>query len=107
MTEEITLLLLNAYKVLIAIYITWFLVRLVNAIIEEYMQPAIELSQSTSKKQLLPIITKIITITIWIIGIIIAVNTIGYNLGGLIAGLGIGGLAFALAAKDYLQNIFG
>ncbi|MBJ2174436.1 mechanosensitive ion channel family protein [Aureibaculum sp. A20] len=107
MTDEITLIISNTVKVLIVICITWFIVRLVNAIVQEYMEPAIDSSNSKSKRQLLPIITKVITITIWILGVIIAFNTIGYNLAGLIAGLGIGGLAFALAAKDYLQNIFG
>lgn len=107
MTPDISLLVYNADKVLIVICITWFVTRLVNAIVEQYMEPAIEMSDSKSKKQLLPIITKVITITIWMIGVIVAFDAIGYNLAGLIAGLGIGGLAFALAAKDYLQNIFG
>ena len=107
MSANLQLLLTNTNKVLIAVCITWFVSRLVNAILTEYMLPAIEASQSTSKKQLLPILTKLITIAIWSIGIIIAFNSIGYNLAGLIAGLGIGGLAFALAAKDYIQNIFG
>jgi MscS family membrane protein len=31
----------------------------------------------------------------------------GYDINGFIAGLGLGGLAFALAAKDTLANIFG
>jgi len=43
--------------------------------------------------------------------IIIGLGTIlqvwGINIGGLIAGLGIGGLAFALAAKDTAANLFG
>jgi len=107
MTTDIRVFIENTNKVAIVICITWFIARLANAMVEEYMEPAIENSESKSKRQLLPIITKVIAITIWMIGIIIAFNAIGYNLAGLIAGLGIGGLAFALAAKDYLQNIFG
>ncbi len=106
-TQEIELLVFNVSKILIVICITWFIARLINSIVEEYMEPAIQVSESKSKRQLLPIITKVMTIAIWIMGVIIAFSTIGYNLAGLIAGLGIGGLAFALAAKDYLQNIFG
>ena len=106
-TPKMELLIVNANKVLAVICVTWFIVRFINAIIDQYMEPAIELSESKSKRQFLPIITKVVTITIWTMGVIIAFNMIGYNLAGLIAGLGIGGLAFALAAKDYLQNIFG
>ena len=107
MTEDVALLINNTYKILIALCITWFVVRLVNTMVSEYMRPAILKSESTFDNQLLPVITKLIAISIWIIGVIIGFNSIGYNLAGLIAGLGIGGLAFALAAKDYLQNIFG
>ena len=107
MSVDIALFITNTYKILIALCITWFVVRLVNTLVSEYMRPAILKSESTFDNQLLPVITKLIAITIWIIGVIIGFNSIGYNLAGLIAGLGIGGLAFALAAKDYLQNIFG
>lgn len=39
--------------------------------------------------------------------IVIAANEWDYDVNGFIAGLGLGGLAFALAAKDALANIFG
>jgi len=38
--------------------------------------------------------------------LIVALQNIGLNVSGLLAGLGIGGLAFALAAKDTLANLF-
>ena len=44
---------------------------------------------------------------IWIIGIIVALNNAGYDVMALIAGLGIGGLALAMAAKDTVANVFG
>lgn len=36
-----------------------------------------------------------------------ALRNVGVDVGALIAGLGIGGLAFALAAQDTIKNIFG
>lgn len=42
-----------------------------------------------------------------IIGLASVLQVWGINVGGLVAGLGIGGLAFALAAKDTAANIFG
>ena len=38
---------------------------------------------------------------------VIVLQEWGYNINGIIASLGIGGLAFALAAKDTVANIFG
>ena len=41
------------------------------------------------------------------IGLASILQVWGINVGGLLAGLGIGGLAFALAAKDTAANLFG
>jgi MscS family membrane protein len=41
------------------------------------------------------------------IAILVILQNFGFNVAGLIAGLGIGGLAFALAAQKSLENLFG
>jgi MscS family membrane protein len=57
--------------------------------------------------QLIPVIRKGLRAVVWILGILVALNNAGYNVGALLAGLGIGGLALAMAAKDTVANIFG
>ena len=42
-----------------------------------------------------------------ILGGVILISELGYNISGLIAGLGIGGVAIALAAQDTASNILG
>jgi MscS family membrane protein len=55
-----------------------------------------------------PLIRKTLRIIVVImLGLFIAQNIFHWNIGTLLAGLGLGGLAFALAAKDMLSNIFG
>ena len=49
---------------------------------------------------------KIIRIIIYIIAGFIAITTLGINLNGLVAGLGIGGVIFTLAAQDTAKNLF-
>ena len=44
---------------------------------------------------------------IFVFGILFISETFGFDITTLIAGLGIGGLALALAAKDSISNIFG
>lgn len=97
-----------SYKFLIVLNITWFLVRFVNAVIEEYMVPkADDKSSKYLDNTLIPIIRRAILGVIWAIGIMMALKNVGVDVGALIAGLGIGGLAFALAAQDTIKNIFG
>ncbi|MFI5391476.1 MAG: mechanosensitive ion channel family protein, partial [Bacteriovoracales bacterium] len=56
---------------------------------------------------LVPILKKIAQFMVLVIGFVIIGESFGLNMRALIAGLGIGGLAFALAAKDSISNVFG
>lgn len=56
---------------------------------------------------LIPFFSKIIKFIIWSMAIVLVAHEWNYDVNGFIAGLGLGGLAFALAAKDALANIFG
>lgn len=98
----------KSYQFLIVLNITWFLVRFVNAVIEEYLVPKAE-DNSTKylDNTLIPIIRRGVLGIIWAIGVMMALRNVGVDVGALIAGLGIGGLAFALAAQDTIKNIFG
>lgn len=98
----------KSYRFLIVLNVTWFVVRFVNALIEEYLVPAAESKQTKYiDNNLMPIIRRAILGVIWALGTIMALKNIGIDVGALITGLGIGGLAFALAAQDTIKNIFG
>lgn len=60
-----------------------------------------------ASRELASFIVKLIKILIITIGIIALLQDWGINVTGFIASLGLGGLAFALAAKDTAANIFG
>ena len=50
---------------------------------------------------------KTLSFLIFIVGGLMIIQNLGYNVTSILAGLGLGGLAVALAAKDTLSNIFG
>nr|WP_316252536.1 mechanosensitive ion channel family protein [Bacillus aquiflavi] len=56
---------------------------------------------------LIPFLSKTIRFIIIAIGISMIAEEFGYDVNKFIAGLGLGGLAVALAAKDALGNLFG
>lgn len=56
---------------------------------------------------MMPIIKRTLLVLVWIIGIVMALSNIGVNISALLGTLGIGGIAFALAAQDTVKNIFG
>ena len=93
--------------ILITLATAWFLSRLLDSVVVKYLKPIVKESEGNLDDQLLPIIRKGLKLTIWSIAILVALNNAGYNIGALLAGLGIGGLAFAMAAKDTVANLFG
>ncbi len=97
----------NSFQVLVALLIGWLASRLFDAVCQEYLLPWVEQSENDLDDQLLPILRKAAKTAIWALAIIIGLNNAGYNVGALIAGLGIGGLALAMAAKDTVSNVFG
>ena len=58
-------------------------------------------------KQLRPLLNDALKITIGVFAAVLLIQIWGYNAGALLAGLGIGGLAFAFAAQNSIANIFG
>lgn len=97
----------HVFGFLIVINVTWLIARLSDALIKEYIVPMTEKTETDLDDQLLPIFRKSLRIIIWVLGIIVGLNNAGYDVGAVIAGLGIGGLAFALAAQDTVKNFFG
>lgn len=105
--DQISIYLENGFWFVVILASTWFIARLLEALIDEYLTPIVEKSESNLDDQLLPVARKMMKYTVWIIGIVIALSNAGFNVGAILAGLGIGGLALAMAAKDTVANFFG
>ncbi|MDR2393394.1 MAG: mechanosensitive ion channel family protein [Treponema sp.] len=69
----------------------------------------VKASGPLSKKEtdMQPLLRKLSSTLIWIIAGVLILRTLGYNVSALMAGLGLGGAALALASKDTLSNCFG
>jgi len=50
--------------------------------------------------------SKLIKILVWIIGGVLILSNLGFNVSALIAGLGIGGIAIAFALQNVLEDVF-
>ncbi len=87
--------------------LAWLITRLADSLFKEFLAPLAEHSNTDLDDQLLPLARKATKIIVWSLAFIVAANNAGYNVGALIAGLGIGGLALAMAAKDTVSNVFG
>jgi len=104
--ENVDVFVHSAMKVAYALNITWGIARLIDAIVGFFVQ-RIDEKDNAMMDQFAPILQKGLRSGIWVFGLIMALNNAGYDVGALLAGVGIGGLALAMAAKDFVSNIFG
>lgn len=58
-------------------------------------------------ERLIPFLRTTVKLVVIALGIVIVLQEWGYDVSGLVAGLGLGGLAFSLAAQDTVSNLFG
>jgi len=94
------------FKVGIIFVVIWTAFKMADALAVLLM----ELSSKTESKlddQIVPLVRKAAKTFLAVLGFILVAQNLGYSVSGLLAGLGIGGLALAMAAKDTLANLFG
>ena len=93
-------------EVAISIGLVWLFYNLVE-VFSKYLSLLTSKTENKLDDQLVPLIRKTLRFFIVFMGVILILQNNGYNVASLIAGLGIGGLAVALAARDTLANFFG
>ena len=88
------------------VFVAWMLYNAVE-VISLALNQFTQRTESQMDDQLVPLVKKILRVAIVIVTLVMIVQQWGYNVTSLIAGLGLGGLAFALAAQSTLANLFG
>lgn len=90
-----------------ALAFAYLIYRLVD-IVEYYLKRLTGRTTTALDDMLVPVIRKSLRIFITIIAVLyVADNILQQDIGAILAAAGIGGLAFALAAKDTIANLFG
>lgn len=84
----------------------WFLWRLIDGF-TVYSSARAAQTKTAIDDQLLPFIAKTLKIFLSLTAVLVVAQNMGYSISGLIASLGIGGIAVAMAAKDTISNVFG
>src|SRR5690606_10938106 len=94
-------------EVLLKIVITFLIVRVIVTTISFLIASYIR-KQDRGEEKLRQTrgIMMIVSVTIWIFGLVFLLANLGYNVTTIIAGLGIGGIAIALAAQTILTDLF-
>lgn len=101
----IRMILHRIYLGFLIVMISWVALKFVS-FLGEVLYARAQLTESKTDDQIIPFIIEILKIVVVVLAIFIFLGVVfNVDVGALIAGLGIGGLALALAAKESLENL--
>lgn len=104
--EHTNPLFINIIRSSVILMITWGLYNIASASSMAFVKISEKLNIEVDEI-LIPFLSKALRFIIIAISLSIIAQEFDYDVNGFVAGLGLGGLAFALAAKDALGNLFG
>jgi len=94
-----------AWLVIIAA-ITWMSVRLIGCLVVRWAAARRERGD-TGRVALVGLGGRLLQVLAFIVGVLALLQSVGINLTPVLAGLGVGGIAVALASQKTLENLFG
>jgi small-conductance mechanosensitive channel len=90
-----------------SVIITYYILRLVSSVVLLLLESRIRRQENGEEKiKQLGGLMLVINVVIWIIGIVFLLDNMGKNVTAIITGLGVGGIAIALAAQNILGDLF-
>lgn len=89
-----------------SLVVTYFILRIISAVILLILKSGLKRRESEEKIKQLGGLMVIINLFIWVLGFLFLLSNWGYQVGPIITGLGIGGIAVALAAQNILGDLF-
>jgi MscS family membrane protein len=85
---------------------TWMFLRLARLICDR-LAIYLDHAGKPHAKAVIPLLRKILLCVVFLLGFIFLLQNMNVNVGAMLAGLGIGGLALALAGQKTVENLFG
>ena len=93
-------------KALVIVALTWMLLRAIDVMSTRAQRRSSQLRQ-LGAVSMVPLGRRVLKIVVACFAVVAALQNFGFNVTGIAAGLGIGGLAVALAAQKTVENLFG
>ncbi len=104
--EEFNEVMMDVFRTIIIVLIAWGLYNMSAASSKLFTRIGRKMDIELDEI-LLPFLSKLLRFAIVAMTISIIASEWGYDVSGFVAGLGLGGLAFALAAQNTISNFFG
>ncbi|PID51964.1 MAG: hypothetical protein CR972_04170 [Candidatus Moraniibacteriota bacterium] len=106
-TLNLSVVVQSGINIILIVIVIFQITRSAQIIIEFFAK---KVSSGTEEdehiKSATHLLSTIVSIVVWIFGIMMILSNIGVNITSLVAGVGIGGIAIAFAVKEMLSDLF-
>jgi len=96
----------DALNVLLVVVLVWQGIRVIKVFVNYYTKHKLIEGEDRSKRTAVIALRKIVEIVLWVLAAILILDNLGVDITSLVAGLGIGGVAVALAVQNILGDLF-
>jgi hypothetical protein len=97
----------NIIRIALLLIVTFYVLQLITKVIQYFVLSILKKQEDGDLKQKQARgLLVIVKVAVWILGIVFLLSNLGYDVTSIIAGLGIGGIAIALAAQTILGDLF-
>jgi MscS family membrane protein len=93
-------------KTLSTVALTWLWLRVVD-VVAAIADDRLRIHGRAGAVGIIPLLRRTVKIFVAAMAVVVVVQNLGYDATGILAGLGVGGLALALAAQKTVENLFG
>lgn len=96
----------DIFQIIYLIYFIFLIYKTLDFLILNYSENLF-LKYPSIKKEMISFLLKSVKVILFFITLLIVLSKLGFDIKALLASLGVGGIAVALASKDTLSNLFG
>jgi small-conductance mechanosensitive channel len=96
----------NILRIAVMLVVTFFVLRIISAVLGYMFSRGVKQESSEQRVKQARGILLIIQFVVWSLGVLFLIDNLGYDITTIVAGLGIGGIAIALAAQTILGDLF-
>ena len=96
----------KALSVATVVFLTYCFLKAITTFSNHFSQTYIKKEQGEERAEQIKGLTTFVNIMIWALGLMFLLDNLGFKITSVVAGLGIGGIAIALAAQTVLGDLF-
>lgn len=91
---------------LVVVALFWLVLRIIS-VVQDQLMAGRWATEQVQARTFIPLLGRFLRVTLVVVALLVVLSQFGYPVGSLLAGVGIGGVALALASQKTVEHVFG